>query len=123
MADAITPPGPAVERYREYLRLLARMQLDPSLQGKIDLLCGAASATLTRMKEVSFSIPIFPDGIGALLRADSPEPLRDLLIGAPPLSHPVWRGSPARTPRPTNPGGVYVAFTRRNGHGNRAMAS
>jgi len=66
-------------------------------QGKIDLLCGAASATLTRMKEVSFSIPIFPSGITALLRADSPGPLRDLLTGAPPLSHPVWRGSPART--------------------------
>jgi polar amino acid transport system substrate-binding protein len=49
------------------------------------------------MKEVSFSIPIFPGGIGALLRADSPGPLRDLLAGAPPLSHPVWRGSPART--------------------------
>jgi ABC-type amino acid transport substrate-binding protein len=66
-------------------------------QGKIDLLCGGASATLTRMKEVSFSIPIFPGGIGALLRADSPGPLRDLLTGAPPLTHPVWRGSPART--------------------------
>jgi len=66
-------------------------------QGKIDLLCGGASATLTRMKEVSFSIPIFPGGIGALLRADSPAPLRELLAGAPPLSHPIWRGSPART--------------------------
>jgi ABC-type amino acid transport substrate-binding protein len=66
-------------------------------QGKIDLLCGGASATLTRMKEVSFSIPIFPGGIGALLRADSPAPLRELLTGAPPLSHPVWRGSPALT--------------------------
>jgi ABC-type amino acid transport substrate-binding protein len=66
-------------------------------QGKIDLLCGGASATLTRMKEVSFSIPIFPGGIGALLRADSPALLRELLTGAPPLSHPVWRGSPART--------------------------
>jgi ABC-type amino acid transport substrate-binding protein len=66
-------------------------------QGKIDLLCGGASATLTRMKEVSFSIPIFPGGIGALLRADSPSRLRDLLTGAPPLSHPVWRGSPALT--------------------------
>ena len=66
-------------------------------QGKIDLLCGGASATLTRMKEVSFSIPIFPGGIAALLRADSPALLRELLTGAPPLSHPVWRGSPART--------------------------
>ncbi len=66
-------------------------------QGKIDLLCGADTATLTRMKEVSFSIPIFPSGIGAMLRADAPAALRDILAEGPPPSHPIWRGSPART--------------------------
>ena len=40
-------------------------------QGKVDLLCGADTATLTRRKDVSFSIPIFPSGIGAILRADA----------------------------------------------------
>ena len=63
-------------------------------EGKIDLLCGAASATLTRRKEVSFSIPIFPGGIGALLRSDSNLGLRDVLSGRQP-SEPRWRGSPA----------------------------
>jgi ABC-type amino acid transport substrate-binding protein len=66
-------------------------------QGKIDLLCGADTATLTRMKDISFSISIFPGGIGAMLRADAPPPLQELLAEAPPPSHPVWRGSPART--------------------------
>jgi ABC-type amino acid transport substrate-binding protein len=65
-------------------------------QGKVDLLCGADAATLTRRKEVSFSIPIFLSGIGALLRADAPAPLRTLLAEGHPGPHPVWRGSPAQ---------------------------
>jgi len=64
-------------------------------QGKVDLLCGADTATLTRRKDVSFSIPIFPSGIGAILRADAPAQLREVLAGRP-SSGPIWRGSPAR---------------------------
>ena len=66
-------------------------------QGKLDLLCGADSATLARRKDVAFSIPIFPGGIGAMLRADAQPALRDILAEAPPPSHPVWRGAPAKT--------------------------
>jgi ABC-type amino acid transport substrate-binding protein len=50
-------------------------------EGRIDLLCGADSATLARRSEVAFSIPIFPGGIGALLRADAPARLREALAG------------------------------------------
>jgi polar amino acid transport system substrate-binding protein len=63
--------------------------------GKVDILCGADTATLARRKEVSFSIPIYPSGIGAVLRWDAPIPLREVLAGTP-RSGPVWRGSPAR---------------------------
>ena len=66
-------------------------------QGKTDLLCGADSVTLERRKEIAFSIPIFPSGIGALLRADAPAELRQVLAQGQAPSHPVWRGSPART--------------------------
>jgi polar amino acid transport system substrate-binding protein len=66
-------------------------------EGKIDLLCGASSVTLARRKDVSFSIPIFPSGIGALLRTDAPLALRLILSTGQPPSEPVWRGSPART--------------------------
>jgi len=65
-------------------------------KGKVDMLCGADSVTLTRMREVAFSLPIFPGGIGAVLRADAPIALREILAERPP-SHRVWRGSPART--------------------------
>jgi putrescine:ornithine antiporter len=64
-------------------------------QGKVDLLCGADSATLARRKEVAFSIPIFSGGIGALLRADAPSGLREVLSGRAP-SRPLWRASPAQ---------------------------
>jgi len=63
--------------------------------GKIDILCGADTATLERRKEVSFSIPVFPSGIGAILRWDAPIPLRQVLAGTRPTG-PIWRGSPAQ---------------------------
>ena len=64
-------------------------------EGQVDLLCGADSETLARRKDVAFSIPIFPSGIGAVLRIDAPAGLREVLSGEPP-SGPTWRGSPAR---------------------------
>ena len=47
-------------------------------QGKVDLLCGAETETLSRRKEVSFSLPIYPSGIGALLAADTPCELQEI---------------------------------------------
>lgn len=64
-------------------------------QGKVDLLCAADSVTLTRRKEVSFSVPIFPSGIGAILSSAAPRSLTDVLTGRGP-SGPIWRGSPAQ---------------------------
>ena len=65
--------------------------------GSVDLLCGADAVTLTRRKEVSFSISIFPSGTGAVVNADAPLPLREVLAHGRPSERPVWRGSPART--------------------------
>jgi len=63
----------------------------------VDLLCGAETETLARRKEVSFSLPIFPSGIGALLAADAPPELQEILERGSPPTKPIWRGSPART--------------------------
>jgi ABC-type amino acid transport substrate-binding protein len=62
--------------------------------GKVDLLCGAAE-TLSSRKDVDFSVPIFPGGIGALLRSNAPIGLQEVLSGHPP-SGPLWRGNPAQ---------------------------
>jgi polar amino acid transport system substrate-binding protein len=63
-------------------------------QGKVDLLCGADTVTLARRKEVSFSIPIYLGGVGALLRTDAPFGLGKALSERPGPSGPLWRGTP-----------------------------
>jgi polar amino acid transport system substrate-binding protein len=65
-------------------------------QGGIDLLCTPVSVTLERRQDVSFSIPVYPGGIRAAVRADAPAQLRQAL-GDTPVDRPVWRGSPAAT--------------------------
>jgi ABC-type amino acid transport substrate-binding protein len=61
--------------------------------GEIDLMCGADTITVSRRAEADFSIPIFPGGIGALLRADSPVRLREVLSGRGQQFNPVWRAN------------------------------
>ncbi len=62
-------------------------------QGQVDLLCGADTMNLQRRAAVSFSVPIFPGGIGALTRADAPVRLRDVLAGRGQTFRPTWRAS------------------------------
>ena len=62
---------------------------------RIDLLCGDAD-TLTARKEIAFSIPVYPGGIGAILRADAPTGLKEILSGAQTPAHPLWRAAPAQ---------------------------
>lgn len=64
--------------------------------GGIDILCTPISATLTRRRDVSFSIPVYPGGVRAVVRADASAALRDALAESP-RTRPVWRGSPAAT--------------------------
>lgn len=66
-------------------------------EGSIDLLCGAEPVTLNHRKDVSFSIAIFPSGTGAVVSANSPVALREVLTKGQPSDRPIWRGSPART--------------------------
>jgi ABC-type amino acid transport substrate-binding protein len=77
----------------EFVQITTADRYDALQQGKIDLLCGPSVETLARRKEVSFSIPIFPGGLGALVRADAPAQIRDVLDGREPPYRPLWRAS------------------------------
>lgn len=79
----------------EWVPVTAETRFAAVEQGKVDIACGSATITLDRRKTVSFSIPIFPAGVAAMLRADAPKPLQDVLLGRPP-SGPIWRASPAQ---------------------------
>jgi len=61
-------------------------------QGQVDVLCGAV-VTLARRKEVAFSTPIFPGGVGVLVRSDAPARLRETLSGHAQTFRPNWRAS------------------------------
>jgi len=47
-------------------------------EGRIDLLCGAATITLDRRETVDFSLPVFVDGAAVLLPADADPEFRAL---------------------------------------------
>ena len=69
-------------------------QLREVERGNVDLHCVPAPITLSRREKVSFSIPVFPGGVRAVVRADAPFQLRDALA-VKPSPKPTWRGSPA----------------------------
>ena len=77
----------------QFVLLTGEDRYDAVTQGRVDLLCGPSVETFTRRKQVSFSIPIFPAGLGALIRADAPAQIRDALTGHEPPYRPLWRAS------------------------------
>jgi ABC-type amino acid transport substrate-binding protein len=55
----------------EWLPVEASTRLDAVASGKADAECGTTTITLARMETVDFSLPIFVDGGGVLVRAKS----------------------------------------------------
>jgi polar amino acid transport system substrate-binding protein len=80
----------------EWVPVTGATSLHQVQPGGIDVLCTPISATLTRRRDVAFSIPVYPGGVRAVVRADAPAALRDALAESP-RTRPVWRGSPAAT--------------------------
>jgi putrescine:ornithine antiporter len=78
----------------EWVALTPATGMQSVHQGKIDLLCGSDAASLANRANVSFSLPIFPGGISALLRADAPKALQNVLEERPAPYRPFWRASP-----------------------------
>jgi polar amino acid transport system substrate-binding protein len=55
----------------EWIAVTTEDRFDAVSEGRIDLLCEAATVTLTRREQVDFSIPTFIDGAAVLLRKGS----------------------------------------------------
>jgi putrescine:ornithine antiporter len=76
----------------EWVAVGAADRFTAVFSGKVDAFCGADTDTWSRRADVAFSLPVFPGGIGALLRKDAPERLSEVLNQKPPAS-PTWRAS------------------------------
>jgi ABC-type amino acid transport substrate-binding protein len=55
----------------EWTPVEASNRLDYVVSGKVDAVCGTTTITLSRMKSVDFSLPIYVDGGSVLVRAKS----------------------------------------------------
>ncbi|MEO0622456.1 MAG: amino acid ABC transporter substrate-binding protein [Pseudomonadota bacterium] len=64
----------------------AENRFDALAKGEIDILCGATTATLTRRESMAFSVPTFSTGLGAVVAADAPALLREVLIEGGPAA-------------------------------------
>jgi ABC-type amino acid transport substrate-binding protein len=95
-----------------WTRVAADTRFQSVRRGDVDLLCGADSVTLSRREEVSFSIAIFPGGIGALARTDVPARLRDVLEGRGQTFQPTWRASASNVLQARAFGAVEGTTTR-----------
>ena len=96
VADAVKAELGSASLATEYVAVTSEDRFRAVKERRIDLLCAEATATLERRRDVAFSIPIFPSGIGAVLRADASTRLRDVLEGRQPPYRPQWRASLAQ---------------------------
>lgn len=62
----------------EYVPVTTGDRFQAVQDGRIDILCGATTVTLSRRELVDFSLFTFIDGAGVLLRADGPQEFEDL---------------------------------------------
>lgn len=78
----------------EWVPVTAASRFELLEQGKIDLSCGTDTPTLDRRASIDFSIPIFLSGVGAVMRIDGNQRVREVLSGKQGPTQPVWRGNP-----------------------------
>jgi polar amino acid transport system substrate-binding protein/glutamate/aspartate transport system substrate-binding protein len=62
----------------DYVKVTAADRFDAVAAGNADLLCEPTTQTLSRRRQVDFSIPTFIDGAGLLIRNDGPRTLKGL---------------------------------------------
>ena len=75
----------------EWVPISAENQLKAVEQHEVDAMCAAVTVTLKRREQVDFSLPIFPGGVGVVVRSDSPKNLRNILNGHAREYTPTWK--------------------------------
>jgi ABC-type amino acid transport substrate-binding protein len=66
-------------------------------QRRVDLICANDAITLEHRTRVSFSIPVFPGGVSALVHRDAWDALVWTLEARPAPYEPLWRGEAPAT--------------------------
>ncbi len=94
VADEVKKELGASQLAVEWVALPRATAVQTVQQGKVDLLCGADAASLANRANASFSLPIFPGGISALVRSDASKALQNALEQRPLPYKPIWRASP-----------------------------
>lgn len=88
VAGAILETSGLTELTGTFTAVEVEDRFDAIEEGRIDVLCGPTTATLSRRERVSFTIPIFATGVGAMMASDAPSALADPLMNALPGSLP-----------------------------------
>ena len=122
VADEVKAELGAPQLAVEWVALTRAAGMQTVQQGKVDLLCGADAASLTNRANVSFSLPIFPGGISALLRADASKALQNVLEAAPAALQADLARLPVFADPAPNPVGRRRHVGRRLGEGPRQQA-
>jgi ABC-type amino acid transport substrate-binding protein len=86
MAEAIKATSKLEEMTGTFKTVDTATRFGALASGEIDVLCGATTATLTRRETMSFTIPIFSTGVAAVMAADAPELMREILISGGPAA-------------------------------------
>lgn len=77
----------------EFVSVAREARVSAVAEGRIDVMCDANVPTIANRKLVSYSIPIFAGGAGAVVRADASTRLKDVLAGRDPAWQARWRAN------------------------------
>jgi putrescine:ornithine antiporter len=91
VAEAVKAKAGVADLKVEWVPVSVDQQLQAVEQHQVDALCAAVTVTLSRREQVDFSLPIFPGGVGVVVRADAPKRLQNILNGEAGQYTPTWR--------------------------------
>lgn len=93
VADAVKAEAGVASLGVEFVGVTRDNRIQAVADGKVDILCDATVPTLANRRLVSYSIPIFAGGTGAVVRASASTRLKDILAGRDPEWHARWRAN------------------------------